>query len=478
MKYVYKILLILFLFAANNFAQQPEEILARAGNENITEEEFIMRFQLTPHFTDTAKDLDLSNGLDSSKKKFLYSLIAEKLWAQKALQEKSDTNESFRLSINSLKNLLLKDGLYKKVVQDKIKITDEEVKDGMKKFNYILDVDLITSIDSNMIWSFYVNLQKTNKFDSLLTTNTKLKELHKNAEITFGDFESERLEDSAFALKEKKITPPIKTKRGWIIVRLNERKTNPRKDQNPNVKMNIVYNKIRDRKAELLSGEFLDSLLGGLKVNVNFQLFNKLVDEVQGSLKENYNVNADLTNGDFYLDENLSLKLLKRVETNLLNAVFVHLPGKEKTVKEFVYYLSHQRLWISRLDKNTITNAFHKQVRSFIENEILAEQGNKIGLENLPSFKNDLEHWRQNYLAQLKMNKIWNSILISDQELYDYYKNKYKMSSEIPQVNILEILNSNLDVIEKILREIENGADFKELAEKYTERAYTKTNGG
>ena len=472
MKYIYKISLILFLFAANDFAQQTEKIIARVGNENITTEEFATRYQLMPHFTDKKEDLD------SAKRKFLYSLIAEKLWAKKAQENRLDTSEAFKLSMNSLKSLLLKDELYRKVVLDKIKITNDEVRDGVRKFNYMLDVDLIASIDSSMVWSFYSTLLKTNKFDSLLTANSKLKELHKNSDVTFGDFESARLEDSAFALKRKKFTPPIKTKRGWIIVRLNERKTNPRKDEKPDVKMNIVYNKIRDRKAELHSGEFLDSLLGGLQVNVNFQLFNKLVDAIQTNLKKEYNVNADSTHGDFYFVENLSLKLLKTIETNLLNAAFVQLPGKDRSLKEFIYYLSHQSLKVSQLDKNTITNALHKQARSFIENEMLADRGRKIGLENLPSLKDDLERWQQNYLAQLKMNNVWNATLLSDHELYDYYQRKYKISSAIPQVNILEILSGNLDVIEKVLKEIEKGAGFRELAKKYTEREYTKENGG
>ena len=63
------------------------EVLAKVGSENITVEEFQNRFDFMPHLNYS------SSNVDSIKKEFLYSLIAEKLWALEAEELRFDTLE-------------------------------------------------------------------------------------------------------------------------------------------------------------------------------------------------------------------------------------------------------------------------------------------------------------------------------------------------------------------------------------------------
>ena len=76
MKFKYYILpLIYLLYNPFNFAQ--EKFLAKVGNTEISPIELKYRFEVSPK---EIGDFDS----DSSKVNFLYSLIAEKLWAYEA----------------------------------------------------------------------------------------------------------------------------------------------------------------------------------------------------------------------------------------------------------------------------------------------------------------------------------------------------------------------------------------------------------
>ncbi len=67
------VLLLMIISVANLSAQNS--IIAEAGKEKISEKEFIYRFEFTPK-------TNFNEPKDSAKINFLFSLIAEKLWAQ------------------------------------------------------------------------------------------------------------------------------------------------------------------------------------------------------------------------------------------------------------------------------------------------------------------------------------------------------------------------------------------------------------
>ena len=71
----YKIIILSLLFPAFAISQSESDVLAKIGSDKITVEEFQNRFDFMPHLNYS------SSNIDSIKKEFLYSLVAEKLWA-------------------------------------------------------------------------------------------------------------------------------------------------------------------------------------------------------------------------------------------------------------------------------------------------------------------------------------------------------------------------------------------------------------
>lgn len=449
-----------------------EGIIAKVGNLEIAAEEFNDRLQLSPFFTDTKENPD------STKRKFLFSLIAEKLWAQKAYDDHLDTMEIYINSMNVLEELLLKNELYKSEITNKIEINGTEISRGLQKFAKLLNINLYASKDSLLISNFYKFLNSSETFESQMSENYN-QIIIRNSDVTFGDFENTDLEDSVFALGENQITKPFETANGWIVAQLIKENINPRiENENSQTIRDLVYKIIYDRKAFSLSEEFLNQTIGGLKAKADFSMFNKVSENLLKILLKKYKSVSDSVQGEFTIDENIFVDLLNSIPLDERSDEFVKINGANKTLTDFLFYLSNQRFTLNNISQKSIEDQLNIKVRSFIEQSVLSQKASERNLSNTPELKHDLKMWSENYLSQIAMDKFVKNLSVTKEELYKLYKSTYNSVAQIPRINILEILNNDLEIIEKVLIELDDGKDFRELAKKYSQREYVKRNGG
>jgi parvulin-like peptidyl-prolyl isomerase len=453
-------------------AQVKEGIIAKVGNLEISAEEFNDRLQLSPFFTDRKENPD------SMKRKFLFSLIAEKLWAQKAHDNHLDTMEIYINSMNALEELFLKNELYKFKITNKIEISGTEISQGLQKFSKLLNITLFASKDSLLISNFYESLNSSETFES---KNSEIfnQIIIRNSDVTFGDFENTDLEDSVFALGENQITKPFETTNGWIVAQLIKENINPRiENENPQTIRDLVYKIIYDRKAFSLSEEFLNQTIGGLKAKADFRKFSKVSENLLKIILKKYKSVSDSVQGEFTIDENIFVDLLSSIPLDERSDEFVKINGNNKTLTDFLFYLSNQRFTLNTISQKSIVDQLNIKVRSFIEQSVLTQKALDLNLSNSPELKRDLMMWSENYLSQIAIDKFVKNLSVTQEELYKFYKSNYNSVAQIPRINILEILNNDLEIIEKVLIELEDGKDFRELAKKYSQREIVKNNGG
>ena len=449
-----------------------EGIIAKVGNLEISAEEFNDRLQLSPFFTDRKENPD------SMKRKFLFSLIAEKLWAQKAHDNHLDTMEIYINSMNALEELFLKNELYKFKITNKIEISGTEISQGLQKFSKLLNITLFASKDSLLISNFYESLNSSETFES---KNSEIfnQIIIRNSDVTFGDFENTDLEDSVFALGENQITKPFETTNGWIVAQLIKENINPRiENENPQTIRDLVYKIIYDRKAFSLSEEFLNQTIGGLKAKADFRKFSKVSENLLKIILKKYKSVSDSVQGEFTIDENIFVDLLSSIPLDERSDEFVKINGNNKTLTDFLFYLSNQRFTLNTISQKSIVDQLNIKVRSFIEQSVLTQKALDLNLSNSPELKRDLMMWSENYLSQIAIDKFVKNLSVTQEELYKFYKSNYNSVAQIPRINILEILNNDLEIIEKVLIELEDGKDFRELAKKYSQREIVKNNGG
>ena len=81
----------------------------------ITAKEFKLRYELSPYIP-SDKNIDP----DSIKYDFLYSLIAEKLWAKDAENLGIANTDKFRFIFGPLEEMFVRDALFKIEIDDKV----------------------------------------------------------------------------------------------------------------------------------------------------------------------------------------------------------------------------------------------------------------------------------------------------------------------------------------------------------------------
>lgn len=465
----FKILFIICFSVINLFPQQIKNVVAKVGNEKISTEEYEYRFNLTPHFGVA----DLLT--DSLKKNFLASLIAEKLWAIEARNLGIDTIEAIKSSLKSIERMYVKDALYKKEVESKINITNEELAEGKFKSGINIVAKIIGSPDSSNILKFYTDLINGATFDSLYNTIDENIFQKDSIKIKFGMLDDEAIEDSIFKTKTGKFTLPLKNDYGWFIFFVVNRTLNT----NNELSDNQVKDIIRERKSKLIGIKYLQQLLLNKEVSADKDIFQNISENIFDIIlyKSEY-----LTN-KVCVDESDIERLKRNYDSQTLNKPFIKFKENPVSLKEFLYALSFAPFCIddtikSNLDLNIVQRKLNSYVKNFIQDELIIREGYKNNLQLSEEIKNKMKLWEENYITQFLRNRYLDSISISEQEILEHFSQKNKDKNFQTLVKIIEIHTSSLEKIETVLNQINIGKDFKQLAAIYNERKETQNTYG
>ena len=74
---------------------------------------------------------------------FLFSLIAEKLWALESINRGMDTTDVIKFTTESFTKMFVRDALFKKEIQEKSIASDQEVLEGLNKSTSKLYVNFL-----------------------------------------------------------------------------------------------------------------------------------------------------------------------------------------------------------------------------------------------------------------------------------------------------------------------------------------------
>jgi len=472
--YIKTLGLFLILFCSSIFAQSgsQDKIIALIGDKPIYESEFIERFEFTPIQKKQIKKL-----IPALKLEFLYTLIAEKIWAKYAADNNFDTTEAIRYARKSIEKMYLRDALFNKEVKEKIVIDNKSVNTGMDRFNNRPSIRFITSLDSLEINNLYALLKSGANFDTLLSTRSELKEQSETQQIKFGDLQ-DYVEEQVYRLNPKQFTAPIAAPDGWYIFYVyNIKRQLTGTSKETTTQLEEIKKIIEERETQKKYDQFVRSFFAGKKVNADSRLFNLLASELEKVFKEKESMRLVDSSGLYNLNQYDVIKIETELNDNL-PASFINIEGKEISLKEFFREFAFDGLALESVDKATIYNTLNNRVKRFIEYELLADEAYRRGLQYSPEVTHAVEMWMDNYLAQaVKANTI-EQVEIPDSTAHDYYSSLYK-KTEIPvQVNIIEIFSDKLEDANRVLFDSRNGVDFKLLADKFNKREWTKKSHG
>jgi len=468
------LILVLFIFiAGQKLAFTQVQNVAKIGSTAISEDEFLERYELTPVFGKHKKGNEGENKL-----KFLYTLIAEKLWALKALEERLDTTEAMLTTFEAFQKMFVRDFVYQKEIRRSVVITEEEESEAYKRNGTKLFVNYLISTDKEEIDNLYNFLNQGIPFDTILAESPELEEQKTPIEIVYGQMDEE-VEDILFNLKKGEFSKPILTPDGYYIFRIvNKVETILMNQSEQDDSYKRARQIVQARKERELFFKFYEERFRDTKVVADAKLLRSLTVQLSQVLEAKAKQRNTKQGDKIYLEPLEVKKILDYYLSDTLNSIIIKFPEDPITLRKFILMLGFDGFSITETSVNEVFSRLNKRTRSFIEQELIAREGLRKGYQNEPEVRSSLKMWFDNYLFQMLQSKFTDTVEVTEQEAYDFYKS-YSKEYKFPlRMNIGEILTDSLEIVTKVLQEIDNGREFKELAKLYNKRESTKVNDG
>ncbi len=280
-----KLLLIMFLgvfmVGCNSKESPAEPVLAKVNAVTITEEDFISKINRLPAW---AKDRFKG---EAGKKEFLDELIKEELMYQEAKKQGVSKEKEFQDALKDFEKVTLISTLLKNEIEGKAKVEAEEVRDFYDKhqdeFMTGLEVKASHILVNTETGAEDVlkRIQKGESFSKLAEELSMDKGTAKNGG-DMGFFGRGRMvpeiEKVVFSLKPGETSRPVKTKFGYHIIKVTDKKEGMTRDfeeVKPSIEKRLMVEKQRS-----LFDSYIEKLKGKPnKIEINDEALKKLTIE-------------------------------------------------------------------------------------------------------------------------------------------------------------------------------------------------------
>lgn len=453
MKTSYFVLFLFFLAFTNIIGQESE--VAKIGNDKISSNEFLKRFELTPRVRTSAN-------IDTQKTQFLQTLIAEKLWAKEARNLYLDTLYSYRQYKSNLEKMLVRDALFKKEIESKLSIDEKNIQSALNKRKYELRLKFLFSKSKFEIDSLYARL-KDIKIDSILIGRQEKLEQADPITVQFGQM-NESLEDSLYRLSIGEYTKPIFMEIGWVIYYMADKiELSGSKIGDRQTARSEVINIIRERQNRINMKEYLAKHLSNVDANTDGQLFRLLSTSISQMLSDKY---QDTDSEIYYLYEDDIIQLINSFSGKVNATPFIKFTKNPVTFKEFMYYLYFNNFKAGGTDITSVQGALNSTIRDFIRFEILAREGYSQKLNTLPEISAELQMWEDNFLSQYLRNTYNSKAKVSQSELDKYISEEKGTEVSSKYISLTEVKLSNLDQAQYILTQLQYNYNLEDILDK------------
>lgn len=289
-KFLILIISFSFIFAFSSCAKKDEKkgaYLAKVGNVKITEADLEKEMKNLPEF---AQRLFEGSG---GKQKFLDELIKKELLYQEALKKGLDKDEDFKRRVEEFRKITLIGQLLEKEIEEKAGVTEKDVRDYYDKYKEdFADVSQIkashilvkTEAEAQKILE---RLKKGEDFAKI----AKEKSIDAGTAQNGGDlgfFSAGQMvpefETAAARLKVGELSNPVKTKFGYHIIKVTDKKVG--KPLEFEQVKDLILQRLSAEKQKQVFDEYIDSLKKSYKVEINEELVSKLDEEKKEGLPE------------------------------------------------------------------------------------------------------------------------------------------------------------------------------------------------
>jgi parvulin-like peptidyl-prolyl isomerase len=456
------VLLMTFLVPAATAQEDRVAALARVGDEFISEQEFLERFELLPGF-----GRHKQSQREAAKLELLYSIIAEKLLAQEGAGR--DKDSAFAAGFSEMRKLLARDELYREEIIDKVTVTEAEVQRGIHRAVRQLSLRFLwfgNEADARFVRG---RLHRPEDLARIRLDST-LHAVRDTATLIWGDADP-LMEEGAYALKAGEISPVIFSGGGYYIAALDGvERSAYYMAMAPDVLRERVATTLRRRKER----ERLDQFVGeALRSKTGYAVpaaLRKLAAAVDRAYRDGGRDSVA------FLTPARTAVVWSALSSAAAETLAVA-GEKVWSIGDGIAHLSGHGFGIRRDALGTILSRVNTELKVLVQQELLAQEALGRGLDTVSGVKSLLAMWRDGMLAAAVKDSLRSGTAVADSEVWAYLA-VHDSGASVPQVQVRELRTASLAGMREAMAELEEGARFSEVIRMRSIDQEAKARGG
>jgi parvulin-like peptidyl-prolyl isomerase len=450
----------------------PADTLAKVGTTIITARDLIERIELMPW-----PEKEKPREHDSSKVKALNSIIAERMLAMEGKQFNVGSDELTQLKMRAMEKLFVRDELFKRKVKDKVKLSEEEIRDGLAKFAWELHLVAIGVKNQLAGDSLYRMLRRN---PSVALTLKKYPAdfvtVVETVKVNFGGLDTS-FEKEVYAIGKKKFSKPfVSQSYGWVVAVLLERTSNPVYEKMTwGDRRYRVDETIRRKKETAAANQYYNSILIPRKAKSDSAVFKTFALGLRTLMLRDST--AHKRSGLFAVISEDVDELLTIFAPELIKN-FIEMEDKAMTFGEVIEAFRSERFGFPSLDVRRFESSLNSFVRTVVQSELVAREGFRQNLQHSEHVRHDLGLWSGYWVSRYFMWILNDTVRVDEEELVRTMMENLQVIGDVYRVNVQEVLCDSMTTVERVFESLANGISLDSLATKYSKRQTWAAAGG
>lgn len=387
-------LLMIAVAGCQQKSEKPADVIARVNNRQVTLEEFRRFYELDPNF---GMDSTGYPALSDELNKYLDRVLA----FRKAKKEGAADDSLFQKAEKwELSQAMLRQ-LYRDVVEKKIKIPETEIRQAFLRANSEVHVRHLFAEDSAKINRWYREIQNGASFDSLAGEAFQDTLLSKNGGdlgwVKLGGLD-EQFAEAVERLGRNQISAPVKTRWGYHIVQLLDRKDQVLLNEDEfRRQYRSLQKQLKQRKSAELAGNFISSFMKDLNPQPVLPTFRLLWSALAWENPESRRLASPR------LFDNRLIATVTRRMRHHLDEPLIQMRNGKMTVREYLRAL--KEIPLSNRPRFRTPRQLSNQMGVYIRDQLLLIEARRNGLQHHPRVMREVREFleEQSYYHYLRV---------------------------------------------------------------------------
>ena len=446
--------LVLLVFSCSS--TNKNEYIAKVDDKNISVNNFIERY------SDFLKVSGMKDNL-KLRHDFLKVLIDETILLSYADSSGFANKPDIRNILNIDRDQIYINYYFENYIYPELNVTENELREAFRRSKIQIHARHLYSPDLKGALKLKQELDSGYSFEELAKVSFNDPVLLSNGGdlgwFSFGEMDP-AFENVAYSLEIGTISEPVKTRDGYSIVQVLNKKTEPFILEDEYKKNeNWLRLEVKKRKHAAFLENKTDQILSELDINFDDHLVKELYEKLP-EIKEE--LSSDNLLPELRL-QNISTKVLKSKSGDWnVQRTLLKLSELQKRQWERVKTLDDFYAALKGL-------AIREEIENRIQKECIPENPVVIQMVN--------EHQRAQIIRKL-VDNIKDTVQVDDKQLFEYYNTHNKEFKSPDIYEVAEIVVKDSALAWDIDNQIHSGADFSELAINYSINKRSSRNGG